>query len=405
MMSLRAVACLAVACVAAALSQAPPPTPAQLATSVIARYMALPLNASLKMADLPDYGPAIALSAMYEASAEFGNNVWPAWVSALLDKYMADPKSNAYAVLHNVSVPWGYSVGDDMGLFPIAYLSRAMHLRTPFGVGDDWKLVLAVCEQYVIGWPLRLADGTISRKVGWGPAGNGSGPAVFLWQDDQFMGTALLARVARYPGAPQALARRYAAAAAAQQLQFAGYCQDPSSGLYRHGYNNGTGELSCCSWGRANGWVMMAHAEAAEALAEVDPASPALPLLLDVWRRQATGIARLQAAGDGRFHQVLDQPSTFLETSVTTMTLYSLATGVRGGFLDRATYAQVIEAAWAGLALAVDSDGTVNGICTGTGIGTDVAFYETRPTAYNVSAPGLGSVFRAATAYARYLAA
>jgi rhamnogalacturonyl hydrolase YesR len=87
------------------------------------------------------------------------------------------------------------------------------------------------------------------------------------------------------------------------------------------------------------------------------------------------------------------------------MALYSLATGVRRGWLDRATFAPVIAAAWAGLNKAVDADGTVNGICEGTGIGTSVAFYEGRSTAYNVSAPGLGSVFRAAAAYALYLAA
>ena len=46
----------------------------------------------------------------------------------------------------------------------------------------------------------------------------------------------------------------------------------------------------------------------------------------------------------------------------------------------------------------------MNDICTGTGIGSDVAFYEARPTAYNVSAPGIGSVFRAAVAYSSWLA-
>lgn len=148
---------------------------------------------------------------------------------------------------------------------------------------------------------------------------------------------------------------------------------------------------------------MMSHAEVVQALATVDPAHPSLPAVLAIWRRHAAGLAALQAPGDGRFHQVLDDASTYLETSVTAMTLYSLATGVRGGWLDRATFAPVIEAAWAGLAAAVDADGTVTGICTGTGIGTDVAFYEARPTAYNISAPGLGSVFRAAVAYAAYL--
>jgi rhamnogalacturonyl hydrolase YesR len=218
------------------------------------------------------------------------------------------------------------------------------------------------------------------------------------------MGIALLSRLARAPGMPPATARRYVDFIAAQLLSFAGYMQDASSGLYRHGYNHQSGDLSCCFWGRANGWIMMAHAEVAEAVAAVAPAHPQLPALLDIWRRHAAGLAAVQSAGDGRFHQVLDAPSTYLETSVTAMTVYSLVAGVLGGWLDRATFAPVIDAAWAGVAGAVAADGTVNDICTGTGIGSDVAFYEARPTAYNVSAPGIGSVFRAAVAYSSWLA-
>ena len=379
-------------------------TPSDFAALVIARYQALPQNAGLKMMTLPDYGPSICLSAMYECGEVFGNSSWPSWASAIASAYAADPASNAWAVLHNKTVPWGYSVGDDMGLFPIVYLARALAGRVPYGVGDDWALASGVAEGYVLGWPLRLPDAsrTISRAASWGtePTNNSS-----LWDDDLFMGVALLSRMARAPGAPAAVAQKYANFLAEQHVAFAHYLQDGASGLYKHGYNHATGDLSCCAWGRANGWVMMSHAETAEALAAVDAAHPALPAVLAIWRAHAAGLARVQAPGDGRFHQVLDVPSTFLETSCTAMTLYSLATGVRRGWLDRATFAPVIDAAWAGLNKAVDADGTVTGICEGTGIGTSVAFYEARATAYNVSAPGLGSVFRAAAAYALYLAA
>lgn len=36
----------------------------------------------------------------------------------------------------------------------------------------------------------------------------------------------------------------------------------------------------------------------------------------------------------------------------------------------------MIQLAWQGLAGTVAADGTVNGICTGTGIGTSVEFYQ-----------------------------
>ena len=165
--------------------------------------------------------------------------------------------------------------------------------------------------------------------------------------------------------------------------------QDKHSGLYRHGYNHADSHLSCCNWGRANGWVMMAHAEVTSAVAAVYPSHPALPELVRIWRAHASGLAALQAPGDGRWHEVLDVPSTYLETSVTAMTLYSMITGALGGFLDATALNSTIHAAWQGLARAVAADGTVSGICEGTPIGADVAFYEARKTEYNGSASGV----------------
>lgn len=214
------------------------------------------------------------------------------------------------------------------------------------------------------------------------------------------MGTALLCRLAQTPGFPAAKARAYVDAVAAQAVTFAAHVQDPATGLFRHGYNYATGDTSCCRWGRANGWIMMAHAEAVEALTAVAPDHPLLPEVLRVWRLHVASVAALHPAGaDGRWHQVLDEPATFPETSVTAMTVYSIATGIARGWLD-AAYAPVVKAAWAGVAAAVGADGVVQGICSGTGIGNTVAFYEQRPTDYNASDPGLGSVFRAAIAVA-----
>lgn len=61
--------------------------------------------------------------------------------------------------------------------------------------------------------------------------------------------------------------------------------------------------------------------------------------------------------------------------------------------------------AWLGLAAQVASDGTVAGICEGTGILTSVAEYQARGTPFAVSSPGLGGVFRATLAYDAYVQA
>ena len=392
----------AVAAAAVAPPAAPPPAdPAATLARAIARYLAFP--ATSRMLQVNNYGPSIALSAAYEAAALF-NQPWAPKIDALLTAYAADPASVVAGVLRgdNMSAAQGYSIGDELGLMPIAYVARAVAARVPYPRGDDWRLAEAVADRYVLGWPLRLRDGTVSRHVGsWGPGEPDAGNGTFLWGDDQFMGTALLCRLARTPGFPAAKARAYVDAVAAQMVLFAAHVQDPATGLFRHGFNAATNDSSCCRWGRANGWIMMAHAEAAGALAAVAPAHPQLPELLRVWRLHVAGfVATHDAAGDGRWHQVLDAPDTFLETSATAMAVYSIATGVAGGFLD-AGLAPLARAAWAGVAGAVGADGAVAGICEGTGIGNTVAFYEARSTAYNSSDPGIGAVFRAAIAIAR----
>ena len=140
---------------------------------------------------------------------------------------------------------------------------------------------LSVALEQVSFRPLRLPDGTMSRHGGWGtePDINAS----FLWNDDQFMGIALLARLARAPGAPAATARRYVDAIAAQHLAFAGYLQDAATGLYKHGYNHATGHRSCCSWGRANG----ACAACTRRAPAYRPARPPLPSCSSPPRAQA----------------------------------------------------------------------------------------------------------------------
>lgn len=219
------------------------------------------------------------------------------------------------------------------------------------------------------------------------------------------MGVTLLARLARSTYVSAATAAQYSDFIAQQQVQFAGYMQNSATGLYYHGFNHADMTLSCCHWGRANGWIMMAHYEVVKTLTAVAPNHPRLPAILAIWRLQASGLVAVQAAGDGRWHQVVNESSTFLETSATAMFLNSLADGVVGGWLDQATYDASIRAAWGGLASIVSFNGTVSGICTGTGVGENVAFYEARPTDYLKSSPGLGSVIRATLSYARYIAA
>jgi hypothetical protein len=388
---------------AAALFSAPSPSPEDVLGRAIPYLLAQsPASALLSV---HEYGPAIALAAVFDASAAFGGAAGAAWAAAggaLLDAYAANESSLAYAVLHGRACDAGYSVGDELGLMPLGFIARAAAAGVPYGNGSarDWLLAERVVDEYVLPWNRTLPDGTLSRDVGsWAPDEPDAG-ASFLWSDDQFMGTALLARLARAPGFPRAKAAALAEWALRQQLGFAARMQR-ADGLFAHGYDAATGDASCCAWARANGWVMMAHAEVVRLAAAAAPDSARLPVAVRVWRAHARALLAAQDARTGLWRQVLDAPATFLETSASAMFVQSLADGARGGWLDAdADLARAVAAGWAGVAAAVAPNGSVAGICEGTGIGADVAFYEARRTDYALAAPGIGAVFRAALAVA-----
>lgn len=336
-----------------------------------------------------NYGPGYALAAMYEASSPALGMNWSAVIGAHLDSWLSTKGSYPYNISRGILMPYTGAVGEPTA-GSLAYLARAQAAGEGFS-SVDMQIALATAEIYIMEFPSRLPDGTFARPDGW-PGVSGD---LFLWGDDQFMALSLLCRLAR-AGAGNASA--YLATSVENALANAHYAQLPS-GLFPHGWSYPAGVASCCAWGRANGWVAMSLVEVLLAL---PAASASRPAVLAVLKRLLDGAVAVQSPSDGRWHQVLDVPSTFLETSASAMFLFAMATSVSEGWLPRATYGAAIDLAWAGLTKAVDADGTVSGICAGTPVEPDVAAYESRPTGYNTSQSGLGAVFRAALAYNVY---
>lgn len=376
--------------------------PLDLLSRAIPYYLSQ--SRSSQLLAVNNYGPAIALAAVFDASMTFSEPSWATTAGSIIDSFLNDPSSPAFALAHGLPVNPGYAIGDELGLLPLSYVSRAQYLNESFSTSVmDWKIAEVVVDDYVLPWNKTLPDGTISRDVGsWSP-NEPDKNASFLWSDDQFMGSALAVRLALSREFPIEKAVVYAEWAAKQQLGFASRMMDSTTGLFYHGFNAATNDNSCCFWGRANGWIMMAHAEVVKLLAAVAPNSPHLQQVVYIWQKHSAGLIAMQNKSDGRWHQILDNEETFLETSATAMFLQSMADGVRNGWLDRSSVGPAITLAWAGLSSTVESTGEVTGICEGTGIGADVAFYQARSTAYPSSAPGLGSVFRAALAYEAFM--
>lgn len=271
-----------------------------------------------------------------------------------------------------------FALLDDMGMQTVPFVER---LRRGAGTAADSALVRRVVD-HVVDDARRLPDGTFARL---------NPDSLTVWADDLFMGTVVLIRAADVLGRPALLDE-----AARQALLMHEKLYHPETGLYWHGWFDRTQSPSSSKWARANGWTMMAKTELLQALPEDHPLYDDV---LQVFRAHAAGLVRAQAA-DGRWHQVLDNPATYLETSATAMFVRAFAEGVRQGWLPEEPYRAAAERGWAAVARQVRPDGRVEGIVRGTPI-----FYSDEQ--YDVHAPrlndprGLGAVLYAATAVER----
>ena len=139
---------------------------------------------------------------------------------------------------------------------------------------------------------------------------------------------------------------------------------------------------------------------ASEALLRLPRTHPRYERILHLFREHITGLMKYQGS-HGLWHQVLDHPESYEETSCTAMFVIALARGIRHGWLDT-SYAGAAWRAWDGIARQVAKDGTVSGICRGTGVGSDIEFYANRKTLPS-DPRGLGAVITAGVEMQRVL--
>ena len=175
------------------------------------------------------------------------------------------------------------------------------------------------------------------------------------WTDDMFMATSVLARVAA-----RTKEDRYAAAVGRLLTAYAADLQRPD-GLFIHAKDGPH------PWGRGNGFAAFGLMDA---LTYLPAPWPERARVLQSYQAQMKGLAAQQAA-DGMWRQVVDEPGSYREFTVTAMIVTAMARGVRLGWIDAASYRPAIDRAWRGLLARIAEDGTLMDVCTGTGRGRD----------------------------------
>jgi rhamnogalacturonyl hydrolase YesR len=393
------------------------------------------------------YGPAIVVDGLYETLEmldESTKKSWESQLSQILNHYYNTDckitipcnqtcpygkclkfRSCAYDILKsNMSLSDSIfrNVGDLMNLFPIGYLRR-YNLNNELYVNDLEVAKIAV-KKYILPFPLRTFDGTFSRQGGFNfetfTAHNNNENyieknivAPFLWADDQFMGLTLIARLSTTDASSISTEERFELVnfISEMQLRFINHIYDHEhDGLIYHGtfLNQSMKKFSCCKWGRANGWGAMSHMEVLKSM-EQFPRHPNRMKILQSYRTFIDSMLRFQDQKTGRWHQVINETSTYLETSVTAMMVTAMATGIKFKWLisnknSLYNYTDVTLKAWNGLVSQITNNGTVNGVCMGTGIQDNFTQYNERGTDYWQSSPGgVGVVLRASVAIKKML--
>ena len=222
----------------------------------------------------------------------------------------------------------------------------------------------------------RFADGTLAR--------NRPMPST-LWLDDLYMSVPCLAQAGKLTGE-----RRHFDDAARQILQMAQRMFVAERGLFMHSWVEGMNPHPAFHWARANGWAIMATAELLSVLPEDHPARTRL---LELYRAHAAGLIARQGHA-GLWHQLLDRPESYQETSASTMFVFAIARGINRGWLDATAFGPPVSLGWNAVTTKVNERGQVEGTCVGTGVGWDPMFYMYRPV-HVLAAHGYGPVFLA----------
>jgi unsaturated rhamnogalacturonyl hydrolase len=252
------------------------------------------------------------------------------------------------------------------------------------GVGPDLMAVIEHWSDYIAHRQFRIADGTLARRRPQPES---------LWADDLYMSVPALAQMGALTGE-----RAWFDEAARQVLQFHQHLWDPQAGLYAHGRHLNQPLNPEFYWARANGWAMMATIELLEVLPHDHPERERL---LELLRAQIRSIAKLQS-GSGLWHQMLDKPDSYLETSASAIFVFCIARAIDRGYIAPVSYGSVAQAGWIGVSTRVNARGQVEGSCVGTTLASDHVYYYNRPVSVYAT-HGYGPVLLAGAEMIRLL--
>ena len=267
-------------------------------------------------------------------------------------QYQSNPKTEFYNFIRMNRL-------DDMGALSAALTRYNIAHRSP-----EAEAYLKKSIHYLSTLQTRFKDGTLNRP---------EPRKMTIWADDLYMSVPFLAIYGKTSNQP-----KYIDDAINQVINYNQYLYNPATGLYFHNWFSEEESNGVAQWLRCNGWIAMAQVELIQ---QLDLKHPKRATLIKLLQRQIISFARYQDPS-GLWHQLIDKPDSYLETSGSAMFVYAVAKAVNEGWIPK-TYLPIADDGWKGLMKKVTADGQLMDVCIGTGMRENIKFYYDRPVLLN----------------------
>ncbi len=189
------------------------------------------------------------------------------------------------------------------------------------------------------------------------------------WADTLFMAGLFLVKIGVKLGKPE-----YVRDGMNQFYWHIEFLQNKENNLFYHAWDNiAQNNLSAVHWCRANGWAAITMAEAMHL---TDAFDPVFVVISDALRDQLAAVVRLQSE-DGLWHTVLDDPTSYVETSGSCALAVALIKFCMDG--GHNIYRKYIEKSVQGIIRNFSANGTVLEVSGGTAVMHDVQGYKDIP--------------------------
>ena len=191
-----------------------------------------------------------------------------------------------------------------------------------------------------------------------------------LWDDTMYMTVMFMAKYGKVFEKPE-----YVEESEYQYLLHIKYLVDRKSGLWYHGWSFLRGDHYAGGlWGRGNSWITAAIPDYLEI---ANPQGAVRKFILQAYYRQADALLSLQDES-GLWHTLLDDKSSYLESSASANFAYGFLKGIRLGILSK-DYETSANKAIEALLDCVNEQGIVEKCSYGTGMGMTLQDYRDIP--------------------------